>query len=170
MTAVRRTGDRAQRVTDGLAELTEWLRDQVRVGLAASARAGGSGSGGAEQMAARMVDAQAPGVAGSLRGLSRLPGTGVEWPSRLLSSYAMLHLLIRAHERLDTLPDSLAATVRARVGYRISRKDVLARPAVTDHWLVLGRRDLPEGAVPGRRIWLRGQDTGRARHGAHVRP
>ena len=73
----------------------------------------------------------------------------------------MLHLLIRAHKRLDALPDGLAATVRARVGYRISRQDVLARTAITDHWMVLGRRDLPEGAVPGRRIWLRGQDTGR---------
>jgi hypothetical protein len=159
--AARRAEDRSQRVADGLAELSEWLRDQVRVGLAASVHGAGKKSGGADEMAARMVDAQAPGVAGSLRGLSRLPGTGVEWPSRLLSSYAMLHLLIRAHERLDALPDGLAANVRARVGYRMSQRDVLARPAVTDRWLVLGRRDLPEGAVPGRRIWLRGQDTGR---------
>jgi hypothetical protein len=159
-TAARRE-DRSQRVADGLAELSEWLRDQIRVGLAASARKGGNGSGGAEEMAARMVDAQAPGVAGSLRGLSRLPGTRVDWPSQVLSSYGMLHLLIRAHERLDTLPDDLAATVRARIGYRVSHKDVLARPAVTDHWLVLGRRDLPDGAVPARRIWLRGRDTGR---------
>ena len=159
--AARRAEDRSQRVADGLAELSEWLRDQVRVGLAASAHAAGKKSGGAAEMAARMVDAQAPGVAGSLRGLSRLPGTGVDWPSRMLGSYAMLNLLIRAHERLDALPDGLAATVRARVGYRIGRKDVLARPAITDHWLVLGRRDLAEGAVPGRRIWLRGQDTGR---------
>lgn len=158
--AARRAEERSQRVTDGLAELAEWLRDQVRVGFAASAEAGKKG-GGADDMAARMVDAQASGVAGSLRGLSRLPGTGVDWPSRLLSSYAMLHLLIRAHERLDTLPEGLAATVRARVGYRVSQQDVLARPAVTDHWLVLGRRELTEGAVPGRRIWLRGQDTGR---------
>ena len=158
--ASRRAEDRSQRVADGLAELSEWLRDQVRVGLAASAHAAGKKSGGADEMAARMVDAQAPGVAGSLRGLSRLPGTGVDWPSRLLSSYAMLHLLIRAHERLDLLPDGLAANVRARVGYRIGRNDVLARPAITDHWLVLGTRDL-DGAVLGRRIWLRGQDTGR---------
>ncbi len=158
--AARRANERAQRVTDGLAQLAEWLRDEVRVGFAASARDGGNRSGGAEQMAARMVDAQAPGVAGSLRGLSRLPGTGVDWPSRLLSSYAMLHLLIRAHERLDALPEGLAAAVRTRVGYRVSRDDVLARPAVTDHWLVLGRRELTQGAVPGRRIWLRGQETG----------
>jgi hypothetical protein len=151
---------RAERVAGGLAELREWLRDQVRVGLAASVSAAG-GAGHADAIAARMVDAQAPGVAGVLRGLSEMPGSGDGWPSRLLGAYARLHLLARAHERLDTLPAGLAAVVRSRVGYTTGRQEVLALPAVTDRWLVLGARDLVEGTVPGRRIWLRGRDTGR---------
>jgi hypothetical protein len=69
-----RAADCSQRVADGLAELAEWLLNQVRVGLAASAVEGGNGGGGAEQMTARMVNAQTPGVVGSLRGLVRLPG------------------------------------------------------------------------------------------------
>ena len=96
-----------------------------------------------------MVDAQAPGVAAALRGLSAVPASGEGWPGRLLGEYAQLHLLARAHERLDTLPPDLAATVRSRVGYPTSRKDVLARPAVTDHWAVLGVRDLLEGSRAG---------------------
>jgi hypothetical protein len=64
-------------------------------------------------------------------------------------------LLARAHERLDELPDDLAAVVRSRVGYPVSRQDVLARPAVTGRWLVLAVRDLTDAAVPGRRAWLR---------------
>jgi hypothetical protein len=155
--------DRAQRVAGGLAELREWLKDQVRVGLAASvSAAGGAGAGvHTDAIAARMVDAQAPGVAGVLRGLSVLPASGDGWPARLLGAYARLHLLARAHERLGTLPPGLAAVVRSRVGYTTGRQEVLALPAVTDHWLVLGVRDLVEGNVPGRRIWLRGRDTGR---------
>jgi hypothetical protein len=43
----------------------------------------------------------------------------------------------------------------------VSKDDVLARPAVTDHWLVLAVRELTDGAVPGRRIWVRGRRTGR---------
>jgi hypothetical protein len=82
-------------------------------------------------------------------------------PAQLLSAYARLHLLARAYERLDTLPAGLAAVVRSRVGYTTSRQEVLMRPAVTDRWLVLAVRDLVEGTVPGRRIWLRGRDTGR---------
>ena len=165
--AARRAEERAQRVSAGLAELQEWLRDQVRVGLAASAsgagapRAGMPVTGHADAIAARMVDAQAPGVAGMLRGLSALPWSAdEEWPARLLGEYAQLHLLARAHGRLDTLPRGLAEVVRSRVGYTTSRQEVLARPAVTGHWLVIAVRDLVDGTVPGRRIWLRGRETG----------
>jgi hypothetical protein len=73
----------------------------------------------------------------------------------------MLHLLARAHERLDTLPPGLAATVRSRIGYTTGRQEVLARPGVTDQWEVLAACDLTDGDVPGRRIWLRGQGTRR---------
>jgi hypothetical protein len=73
----------------------------------------------------------------------------------------MLHLLARAYDRVDTLPGELAAVVRSRVGHTTGRQEVLARAAVADRWLVLASRDLTDGTVPGRRIWLRGLDTGR---------
>jgi hypothetical protein len=150
--AARRVQQRAQRVANGLAELQSWLRDQVLVGLSATPE---------PEIAARMVDAQAPGVAAVLRGLSEVPGSGEGWPGRLLGEYAQLHLLARGHQRLGDLPPDLAATVRSRVGYPTSRQDVLARQPVTDHWTVLGVRDLLDGQVPGRRLWLRGRDSGR---------
>lgn len=160
--AAKRAAQRAERVSGGLAELTEWLRDQVRVGLAASAR-GGSLSA----VAARMVDAQAKGVAGTLRGLagitaSRNGAAGDAWPGRLLSEYALLHLLARAHERIEDLPEGLAATVRSRIGYTTTRQQVLAGPPVTDQWEVLGVRELEDGDVPGRRVWVRGTQTRRS--------
>jgi hypothetical protein len=154
--AKQRADQRAQRVANGLTELRSWLRDQVLVGLSAA-----SARGHANEIAARMIDAQAPGVAGVLRGLSEVPGSGEGWPGRLLGEYAQLQLLARAHQRLGDLPPELAATVRSRIGYPTSRADVLARPAVTDLWAVLGVRDLLDGNVPGRRIWLRGRDSGR---------
>lgn len=155
--AAKRAAERDRRVAGGLAELTEWLRDQVRAGLADSA----SRPGHTAAVAARMVDAQAKGVAGTLRGLSDIPASGDGWPGRLLSEYALLHLLARAYANLDELPDGLAATIRSRVGYTTARRDVLATPAVTDHWAVLAVRDLTDGDVPGRRIWLRGRGGGR---------
>lgn len=156
--AARRSRQRAQRVAAGLAELQVWLRDQVRAGLSGAAA---EGYRHAEAIAARMVDAQAPGVASALRRLSAIPASGDGWPGLLLSEYAQLHLLIRAHDQLDALPPGLAAVVRSRVGYTTSRQDVLALPAITDRWQVLAARDLVDGPVPGRRVWLRGRGTGR---------
>ena len=156
--AARRAGRRARRVSAGLAELQTWLRDQVRTGLSGTA-AGGYRH--AEAMAARMVDAQAGGLATALRRLSAIPASGDGWPGRLLDEYAQLHLLARAHDRLGALPPGLGAVVRSRIGYTTSREDVLASPAVTDRWQVLAARDVPDGPVPARRIWLRGRHTGR---------
>lgn len=158
--AEARRAQRADRVASGLSELTEWLRDQVRVGLPAAI--GPSPGAHADVMAARMVDAQAPGVAGTLRELSLVPLSGDHWPDRLLAGYAQLHLLARAHERLDELPAGLAATVRSRVGYTTGRQDVLRQPAIPDRWLVTGIRDIPDASVPTRRLWVQGRRTGRS--------
>ncbi|HTU72943.1 MAG TPA: SWIM zinc finger family protein [Trebonia sp.] len=167
--AVARRAQRAERVASGLAELQEWLRDQVRIGLPASVGAGrpggGSGADGgrhADLMAARMNDAMATGVGSALRDLSVVPLSGEGWPDRLLAGYAQLHLLARAHERLDELPAGLAATVRSRIGYTTGRQEVLAQPAVPDRWLVTGVRDSPEATVPTRRVWLRGRSCQRS--------
>ncbi|MDT4913956.1 MAG: hypothetical protein QOC66_3084 [Pseudonocardiales bacterium] len=155
--AAKRAQQRSDRVATGLVELEIWLRDQVRGGLSAAA----GSYGHADPVAARMVDAQAPGVAGLLRRLSTVPASGDGWPARLLAGYGRLHLLARAHAQLDRLPSALAATVRAHVGYTVTRAEVLAEPAVADDWLVLAVRDLTDGAIPARRTWLRGATTGR---------
>jgi hypothetical protein len=157
--AARRAERRAGRVTAGLAELDVWLQDQVRTGLAGAARAGYSyGSA----TAARMVDAQAPGVASAVR---RLPGTvvsGEGWAGRLLEELALLRLLATAHARLDELDELTAATVRAHVGYPVRSEELLARPGVRDEWAVTGVRDLVQERLTVRRVWLRGSDSGRA--------
>ena len=157
--AARRSQQRAQRVAAGLAELQMWLCDQIRAGLSGLPGAGSHRH--AEQIAARMVNAQAPGVASALRKLSPVPASGDGWPGRLLAEYAQLHLLARGYGQLDALPPGLRAVVRSRVGFTVSREDVLASPAVGDQWLVLAVRDVDEPPIPARRIWLRGRDTGR---------
>jgi hypothetical protein len=155
--AAKRAAQRRERVAAGLAELDLWLCDQVRSGLSAV-----SGTyWHAEPVAARMVDAQAPGVAAALRRLSAVPASGEGWPERLLAGYARLHLLARAHAQLDAVPPDLAATVRSYVGYSVSRQRVLAEPVVRDTWLVMSVRDIVDAAVPARRTYLRGKRTGR---------
>jgi hypothetical protein len=155
--AAKRAAARADRVTAGLADLDQWLGDQVRGGIADLDRAGYAHF---DAMAARMVDAQAPGAAAMLRSIpAELAGVG--WPSRVLEQLGALHLLIQAHRRLDQLPADLAATVRARIGYSVSKSEVLALPGVVDHWFAVGMVDTAEYRLDTRRVWLYGAATGR---------
>lgn len=155
--AAARAAVRTARVAGGLDELDTWIGDQVRTGLAGLERGGWAA---VDAVAARMVDAQAPGVATLLR---RIPGElGREgWPERVLEQLAGLHLLVQAHRRLAELPVDLAATVRGQVGYPVARADVLARPGVEDDWLAVGQVDTVESRLESRRVWLWGRHSGR---------
>ncbi len=155
--ARKRAAARTERVAGGLDELDQWLRDQVRTGLAGLERAGYAHF---EAIAARMVDAQAPGVAGLLRGIpAELVAEG--WPGRVLDQLAALHLLAEAHRHLDELDPGLAANVRSRVGYPVGKDEVLAGPGEEDDWLAVGMVDTVEYRLETRRVWLYGAETGR---------
>ena len=155
--AAKRAAARAERVAVGLDELDQWLCDQIRGGIAGLDRAGYAHF---DTMAARMIDAQAPGVAGMLRSIPA-EFASVGWPSRILEQLGALHLLIQAHRRLAELPADLAATVRGRIGYSVSKSEVLAMPGVLDHWFAVGMVDTAEYRLDTRRVWLYGADSRR---------
>ncbi|MEV7385770.1 SWIM zinc finger family protein [Streptomyces sp. NPDC091215] len=152
--ARRRAEKRAERVTAGATELEQRLTDLLRGGLAAAEQAG---YGLWEETAARMVDAQAPGLAARVRELGAIPASGPGWPVRLLEECALLHLLDQGWLRRGRLPEGLAATVRSRIGLPASADG----PPVRDHWLVLAQYDTADAKLTTRRIWLHGADTGR---------
>jgi hypothetical protein len=146
---------RAERVAAGLAELDRWLADQLRGGLAGASRLGYDQW---DAMAARLVDAQAPGAARLVRNLAGYAGD----PARLLTELGLLRLLTAGFARLDQLPPALAATLRQRLGMPVSAEEVLAGPRVRDRWQILGVHDELEGDLIIRRVWLRGAGSGRA--------
>ncbi|GGU83445.1 hypothetical protein GCM10010211_56800 [Streptomyces albospinus] len=170
--AERRAERRMRRIAAGAAELEQRLEDLLHSGLASAGRAGsaspsaGAGGGGGSwgETAARMVDAQAPGLAARVRELGALSASGADWPSRLLEECALLHLLDQGFLGIERLPAPLAATVRSRVGLTTEAADLLTGPdaaPVRDRWLVLAQQDREDGALTTRRIFLRGERTGR---------
>ncbi|MGW6790161.1 SWIM zinc finger family protein [Streptomyces chartreusis] len=152
--ARRRAERRAVRVTAGATELEQRLTDLLRGGLAGAEQAG---YGLWEETAARMVDAQAPGLAARVRELGAIPASGPGWPVRLLEECALLHLLDQGWLRREGLPDGLADTVRSRIGLPASADG----PPVRDRWLVLAQYDTADVKLTTRRIWLHGADSGR---------
>ncbi|WP_435611525.1 SWIM zinc finger family protein [Streptomyces sp. bgisy159] len=152
--ARRRAERRAERITAGATELEQRLADLLRSGLATAEQAG---YGLWEETAARMVDAQAPGLASRVRELGSIPGSGPDWPVRLLEECALLHLLDRGWLGRARLPEELVATVRSRVGLTGAAEG----PPERDHWLVLAQYDTADAKLTTRRIWLYGTGTGR---------
>ncbi|MFV0451199.1 MAG: SWIM zinc finger domain-containing protein [Propioniciclava sp.] len=156
--AAKRLAAREARVNDGLAELDRFLVDHIDQGLATASTHRLTRF---TEMAARMVDQQAPGVAGWLRELASQGDREPDWPERLTDQLGLMRLLIRGWQRQDELPEGLRETVRNRIGFTQRTEDVLAGPGVADDWAVIGMSDSESDQVSTRRVWLWGQRTGR---------
>jgi len=154
----RREQERHRRRAAGLAELDRWLLDRVRAGLAHAAPPGRQPS---EELAARMVDAQLPGVARTVRQLAVLERAGDLRPAPLLEELALLHLLACSPwQEGEHLPAPLVHSVRAELGLPVTRREVLAAPPVTDVWQVLAQRQTTEQRLTTSQVWLHGRATG----------
>ncbi len=142
----------------GLTELDRWLDDRMRTGLADPALAKYSTW---DDLAARLVDAQAGSLANRIRRLAGLVGASPDWHSDVLAELGLLHLLSQAGRRLGSLPGPLADAVATTVGWQVRQADVLAGVPDSDTWIVAARSDTREDRIEVRRHWLRGATSGR---------
>jgi len=158
--AAKREAQRWQRIENAAQELQRWLADQVARGL-------GSLSGEVVQtwhtMAARMVDAQAPGLGFRVREAAAGVNQGPGWPEQTLHRLGMLQLICEAVQRRSTLAPSLQADLRAAVGWPHDKAEVLAAgERIRDRWTVLGTAtEERDDKLTERRVWLHGERSGR---------
>lgn len=155
----RRLAKRESRVEQGVAEISLWLHDLVRHGLAWAQMQPMSFW---NNMAARMVDAQAPGLARRVREMALTPASGEGWHSRLLEQLFRLYLLIQAWGKIEKLDEGAREDVRAAIGFTVAKETVIAQPNVSDTWLVMAREiEEEEDGIRTQRIWLWGRQTRR---------
>lgn len=150
--------ERERRTGAGLAELDRWVTDRVRAGLTDPALARRDTW---EEVAARLVDAQAGSLANRVRRLAGAVGTSPGWHEHVLAELGVVHALCRAGARTAALPADLADGVRTAVGWTVRQADVLGSTPVDDRWHVAGRSDTLEDRIVVRRTWLRGSSTRR---------
>lgn len=154
----RRIKNREEKIRAGLDELSLWLSDLVRQGLGTAQT---RPSTFWESMGARMVDAQAPGLARLVRGLATSAVSGEGWQERLLMDIGRVYLAIEAYGRLDRLPPETQADVRALVGWTVGQEELLPLPSVRDEWLVVGQVVETEDKLRIQRTWLYGRRVNR---------
>ncbi|WP_041938716.1 MULTISPECIES: SWIM zinc finger family protein [Frankia] len=151
--AARTQARRDARVDAGVAELSRWLVDLAHGGLGAAQVQPASWW---EATAARMVDAQAPGLAEVVRDMARIAAAGgPDWPARLTDRLGRLYLLCEGWSRRGEVEPALVDVVRDRIGFSRSASDVLAGERLAGPIDVLGERRFTTGKLQGRRQWLR---------------
>lgn len=158
--AAKREAGRWKRIEGGTTELERWMADQLRRGLV---KFGAGQRKDWESMAARMVDAQAPGLAPRVLEASALMGAGGTRYGEVVECFGLLQLVCEGVRRRERLSPARLADLRAALGWPAEKDDVLAcGEAVTDEWCVLGQLVTePEVKLTERRVWLRGMASRR---------
>lgn len=152
---------RQQKITEGLEELEQWLINLIRRGLAdPQVRSYDFW----DSRAARMVDAQAPGIANWIREMGSIPAKGTDWIEPLLDQLGRLYLLIESFKRIDELSPATQGDIRTMLGWYMKRDELILEKSeqIEDVWLVTGRfmGEMRE-KLRTQRVWLHGKQTGR---------
>jgi hypothetical protein len=152
----RRAEQRGKKVEKGITELQQWMFDITRQGLAAAQTKPYSFW---ENQAARLVDAQANGLARMVRQMAGIGASGEGWQDRLLERLSRLQLLLEGYKRIAALPEATQADIRNLIGWNPNQEEVLANGGTQDVWRVLGQRILEEEKLRLQRTWLLGIES-----------
>jgi hypothetical protein len=159
----KRQNDRLIQVTQGVAELELWLKDLVRTGFLALPT---KDFRFFEQIAARMVDAKATGLAGRVRAFRALNYTqNNHWQSEALRIAAEIFLLIEAFKNSQNLSAEWQQSIKNLIGWNQSPKELLLNTEaekIKDVWIVLGQEQEENDGIIVQRNWLWGTNTNRS--------
>ncbi|MDJ0733104.1 MAG: SWIM zinc finger family protein [Nostocaceae cyanobacterium] len=147
----KRAEERYNKVKAGIEDLELWLRDLVRQGLVTAQTQPYSFW---DTAAARLVDAQASGMARIVREMGSIPHSGIGWEERLLAQLGRIYLLVEGFKRLQTLPPGMQADIRTQIGWTQNQEELLTKEGVRDEWLILGQRVEEQDNLKSQRIWL----------------
>ena len=154
----RRMSQRLDLMTSGMQELETWLADLIRQGLATARQ---RPYGWWDETAARLVDAQLPGLADRIRAMAGSVHARPDWADHLLGEAGRWFLATQAWARRDELSTTDMADLRAFIGWPLSSEEIRAGERVTDRWQIVGVHRTEDGRLQSQRTWLLGLETGR---------
>jgi len=154
----KRQENRLKRVEDGMMELRLWVKDIIRNGLL---NIPGKDPAFFENMAKRMVDAQAPGLASMIRSLRDTNFFQEGWQSSFLDQLLRIYIVLDGFPRISDLSPELRDELKTLVGFAQSQEEVKAEAGIRDDWFVLAKRVDKEDNLTTERNWLYGRKSQR---------
>ncbi|MDO5053559.1 MAG: SWIM zinc finger family protein [Pseudoclavibacter sp.] len=151
----KRREARLVRMDAGIEDFALWLTDLVRGGTAAAHARPASWWNDA---AARLVDAQLPGLAGRVRALGAEQGRREDWAELVLRALGRWWLLVRAWRSRDRLDPDRFAELRTALGWPIPAEEVRQGGQEEAELVALGRFDFEDDRLRHRRAWYRDGD------------
>ncbi|WP_342644973.1 SWIM zinc finger family protein [Mucilaginibacter sp. CSA2-8R] len=153
----KRQQAREQKVNAGIQELLMWIKDIVRNGIISLPE---KGAAFWENMARRMVDAQAPGLAAMVRQLAATPFWNEGWQSSFMDNLLQIYLVTEGYQHIGNMNPDLQADIRAAIGFTVNQDELRQQEGIHDNWLVLGKEVREEQQLSVEENWLYGIQSG----------
>ncbi|NOT92082.1 SWIM zinc finger family protein [Ferruginibacter sp.] len=147
---------RQQKVIDGIEELCLWIKDIVRNGILSMPE---KGAAFFENMAKRMVDAQAPGLANMVRNLGDVGFYNEGWQNIFMNQLVSIYLITEGFKNSNTLNENLLQDIRTWIGFTQSQEELKEQNGITDTWLVLSKQTIEVDNITTERNWLYGTQS-----------
>lgn len=152
----KRQQARQSKVSDGIEELTAWIKDIVRNGIISIPE---KGPAFFENMSRRLIDAQAPGLAGMVRSLGETNFYSEGWPSRFMDQLLRMYMIMEGFKNSTSLHESLQQDIKTWIGFTQNQDDLKEQTGILDTWLVLGKQSSEVDSITTEKFWLYGTQT-----------
>lgn len=149
----KRQQAREKKVTSGVQELRIWIKDLIRTGVMNVPQ---EQYHFAQTIRARMVDAQANGLANQLKSIEGIAYYKEGWQRSILQKLSRLYLLTEAYQNKEQLSQEWQEEIKSLVGWSHNKEEMLSLPSVSDQWLAWSRTVENEGNITTVRTWLYG--------------
>lgn len=152
----RRREERLALMSAGMDDFALWLGDLARAGMAAARQRPYSSW---DEAAARLVDAQLPGLAEQVRDTGAAIHGRSDWVEHLLVRAGRWWAATHAWRGRDDLTPDQFGDLRAFLGWAIPSEEVRATGTIADDWAVVGAHRSDDGRLQQQRTWLWGETS-----------
>ncbi|MFY7899402.1 MAG: SWIM zinc finger family protein, partial [Chitinophagaceae bacterium] len=112
-----------------------------------------------DELAKRMIDAKAPGIANLIKKLSTIDFYKEGWENDFLSQLVHIYSIITAYKNASSINSLLMGDVKNLIGFTTKQEQLLTYDGITDNWLVIGKEQLLEDTILVERNWLYGIES-----------